>query len=296
MTMLEFESFLASNRAFFQQPGSITMILCAGPSTDYCGRTCCSVALKNAIRVKELSPESQVTVLYKNIRTFGFKEHLYTEARQKGVLFLRYDDAHEPQVDRTSGGRPEVSAWEEGFGERLVWKPDLVVLAAPVVPAAQSHELASMLKVPVDQDGWFLEAHVKLRPVDFASEGIFMAGMAHYPKFLEETITQAQAAAARAAIILSRDVLNVGGPVATVDAANCTACLTCVRLCPYKVPLIDSTLTGVGGVKGAARIEMAACQGCGICAAACPAKAIQVMHFRDGQIEAEVEALFAGVA
>ncbi len=295
MTMLEFESLLAGNRAYFQQPGSVTMILCAGASSDYCGRICCTVALKNAIRVKELSPETQVTVLHKDIRTFGFKEHLHSEARQKGVLFLRYDDAHQPQVDRTSGGRVEVSAWEEGFGERLVWKPDLVVLAAPVVPASGSRELASLLKVPVDQDGWFLEAHVKLRPVDFASEGIFMAGMAHYPKFLEETIMQAQAAAARAANILSRDVLSVGGVVANVDVAKCTACLTCVRLCPYKVPLIDGTVAGVGGIMGAARVEAAACQGCGLCAAACPAKAIQLMHFRDGQVLAEVDALFAGV-
>jgi len=292
MTMLEFERFLNDNKTFLRRPSTITMILCAGPSDiRYCSRVCCTVALKNAVRVKQLSPDSQVIVLYKDIRTFGFKERLHVEARQKGVLFVRYDDNHRPSVDRTFDGRLEVSAWEQSLGENLVWKPDLVVLALPVVPAPGSRELASLLKVPVDQDGWFLEAHVKLRPVDFASDGIFMAGMAHYPKFLEETIVQAQAAAARAATILSRDVLNVGGVVATVEAAKCTACLTCVRLCPYKVPRIDKTLTGVGGIVGAAHIEAAACQGCGLCAAACPAKAIQLMHCQDSQVLSEVSAL-----
>jgi heterodisulfide reductase subunit A-like polyferredoxin len=141
-------------------------------------------------------------------------------------------------------------------------------------------------------DGFFLEAHVKLRPVDFSSDGLFVAGMAHYPKFLDETIVQAQAAAARAMTILSRDVLEVGGVVAQVDVEKCVACLTCVRICPYHVPQIQVDFSGVGGIVGAAYIEPAQCHGCGICVAECPAKAIQLLHYQDAQLEAEIAAIF----
>jgi len=166
------------------------------------------------------------------------------------------------------------------------------VLSTPIVPAEGARELANRLKLPVDLDGFFLEAHVKLRPVDFASDGIFMAGLAHYPKFLDETIVQAQAAAARAAAILAQDTLRSSARVATVDAAKCVSCLTCVRLCPYKVPQVKATFTGVGGIVGAAYVEPAACHGCGICAAECPAKAIQLLHYTDLQMLTKVDSLF----
>jgi len=171
-------------------------------------------------------------------------------------------------------------------------RPDLLVLSMPLVPAEGARELGSKLKVPVDADGWFLEAHVKLRPVDFASEGVFMAGAAHYPKLLDETLVQAKAAASRAATILARPALTAGGAVAVVDPSRCTGCLTCVRICPYSVPQINTALAGVGGIAGAAHIEPALCQGCGICASECPAKAIQLMHCRDAQVRAKVGALF----
>ena len=153
-----------------------------------------------------------------------------------------------------------------------------------------------MLKVPVDADGFFLEAHVKLRPVDFASEGFFLAGAAHYPKLLEETIVQAQAAASRAASILARPALAVGGAVAVVEPSRCTGCLTCVRICPYGVPRIMTNVTGVGNIAGAAHIEAAICQGCGICASECPAKAINVLNYRDDQVMANVRALLESLA
>jgi heterodisulfide reductase subunit A-like polyferredoxin len=151
--------------------------------------------------------------------------------------------------------------------------------------------LATRLKVPLDLDGFFLEAHVKLRPVDFANDGVFLAGMAHYPKFLGETIIQAQAAAARALTIMSKDVLEVGGVVAEVDVEKCVACLTCVRICPYHVPQVRAEFSGVGGIVGAAYIEPAQCHGCGVCMAECPAKAIQLVHYRQEQVEAEIMAL-----
>jgi heterodisulfide reductase subunit A-like polyferredoxin len=291
LTMREFAARLDPHRAA-ELPDSVVFIQCAGPADKYCGRLCCSESLENALQLKQLNPSAQVVVLYKDIRTYGFRERLYQEARQAGVMFVRYDDAHTPQLDR-SGQALSVRAWDPMLREELVLHPDLIVLAAPLVPHADARELANILKVPIDQDGWFLEAHVKLRPVDFPTEGVFVAGTAHYPKFPNEAIAQAQAAAARAATILAKDYLHAGGIVASVDPAKCTGCLTCVRICPYRVPRIDPTLQAVGGVYGAAHIEAAACQGCGICAAECPAKAIELQHFKDGQVVAKIEALFA---
>jgi len=161
----------------------------------------------------------------------------------------------------------------------------------PVIPNLDSHELANIFKVPLDADGFFQEAHVKLRPVDFTTSGIFMAGMAHYPKFIDESMIQAQAAAARAAGVLSQKSIKAGGQVAVVDPTLCTGCLTCVRTCPFGVPQIQVNLTGIGGILGAAHIEAAICQGCGSCVAECPAYAIQLMHYTDTQMRAKVRAL-----
>jgi heterodisulfide reductase subunit A-like polyferredoxin len=267
------------------------MLQCVGPAERYCGRLCCTTALKNALRLKTANPGATITVLYKDIRTYGFKERVYTEARSQGVRFVRYEDEHPPTVE-TADGPLIIRARDPILGLDLELRPEMLVLSTPMVPREGARELGTKLKVPVDADGWFLEAHVKLRPVDFASEGLFVAGAAHYPKFLDETIVQAQAAASRAANILARDSLTAGGAVAAVDAEKCTGCLTCVRICPYGIPQIRPDLLGVGGIAGAAYIEPAVCQGCGACAAECPAKAINVMHYRDTQVMAEVDALF----
>jgi len=274
----------------------------------YCSRVCCGVAVKNALRIKELNPDCSVYVLYKDMRTYGFSEAFYTEAREKGVIFLRYDDEHKPEVQLPTTSPPpipseagqevptsnrlQVSVFEPILKERITLTPDLLVLSTAVVPAEGSQELAELLKFSCTLEGFFLEAHVKLRPVDFPAEGIFLCGAAHYPKFIGETIAQAQAAAARAATILSKDVLQVGGVVAVVDEEKCTGCLTCVRICPYEVPRINSAKVGAGGILGVAEIEAAACQGCGTCAGECPAKAIQLQHYRDEQVLAKEEALF----
>ncbi len=273
-------------------PDSVVFIQCVGPAEKYCGRTCCAESLESALRLKEVNPDARVTVLFKEMRTYGFHERTYTRARERGVLFIRYDDAHLPQLTM-GNSHLSIAVWEPMLREELLLHADLVVVSAPMVPSDGARELANLLKVPVDQDGWFMEAHVKLRPVDFASDGIFVAGAAHYPKFMQEAIAQAQAAAARAATILSKPKMEVGGIVAVVDPEKCTGCLTCVRICPYNVPRINPAQVAVGAIKGAAEIPAAACHGCGICAAECPAKAIELMHFKDGQVLAKVEALFA---
>ncbi|OGP91250.1 MAG: hypothetical protein A2156_02900 [Deltaproteobacteria bacterium RBG_16_48_10] len=284
----EFEKKLSLSDPILSKAKSIVMIQCVGPWDDdpsrvfYCSRICCSVAIKNAIRMKELHPETSVTVLYKDMRTYGFKEEFYTKAREKGVLFVRFDDKRKPSVT-VSDGRIAVQLEDPMLHLPLTLHPDLLILSEAVIPNDGSKELANLFKFPLTLDGFFLEAHVKLRPVDFATDGLYLCGMAHYPKSINETIAQAEAASARAATILSQEMLQVGGVVALVEGERCAACLTCVRVCPYNVPVINA--------KGEAEIDPAKCKGCGGCVAECPAMAIELMHFKENQLEAKCEAL-----
>ncbi len=288
ITQEEFEKRLSLSDPMLSETKSIVMIQCVGPWDDdpsrvfYCSRICCSVAIKNAIRMKELHPETSVTVLYKDMRTYGFKEEFYTKAREKGVLFVRFDDKKKPSVS-LANGQLVVQLEDPMLDLPLVLHPDLLVLSEAVVPNEGSKELANLFKFPLTLDGFFLEAHVKLRPVDFATDGLYLCGMAHYPKSINETIAQAEAASARAATILSQEMLQVGGVVAVVEGERCAACLTCVRVCPYDVPVINA--------KGEAEIDPAKCKGCGGCVAECPAMAIELMHFKENQLEAKCEAL-----
>ncbi len=297
VTGLDLEQMLAKNDPAVKDARSVGFILCAGSLDEhkpYCSRTCCQQSIKNAIRLKEADPDRPVTVWYKEMRTFGLSEEYYTKARELGVVFARYDNDSKPEV--SANGTVTVSYKERAFNGAPYEVPvDLLVLATPTVPNEGADELSKLLKVPLQSDGFFLEAHVKLRPVDFASEGIFLAGAAHYPKGIEESISQAYAAAGRAATILAKPVIKAGGVVAEVDEEKCAACLTCVRICPYEVPRIDP-------VTKKAHIEAAACQGCGVCVSECPVKAIVLHHYTDAQIFAKEEALFteadlaAGVA
>ena len=288
VTQQEFEAALVNGSDL---PNSVVMIQCAGkPSEKFCSRICCTQALKNALKLKELNPQAQITIIYRDIRTYGFYERLYTQAREKGVLFVHYDFDRKPQV--STDGNLTVQVYEEQLGRDLTLQPDVLVLSMPIVPPHDADELASCLKVSVDLDGFFLEAHVKLRPVDFSSAGMYMAGMAHYPKLMDETIVQAQAASARAALILSKDMMTTSALIAHVNPDLCVGCLTCVRICPYDVPKIDPELGGVGDILGAAHIEAAICHGCGSCASECPAKAIEMMHYKDTQVLKKLGALF----
>ena len=292
LTQQEFEQRLAAAKDE-ELPQSVVMIQCVGPAERFCSRICCTVALKNALALMARQPQAQVIILYRDIRTYGFHERLYQQARQRGVLFIRYDDQHRPSVAaQPTGDGLTVQAWDPALRRTLTMRPDLLVLSMPAVPRPDAHDLARLFKTSLDADGFFLEAHVKLRPVDFATDGVFMAGLAHYPKLLDESLIQAQAAAARAARVLSQETLAAGGRVAVVDETRCIGCLTCVRICPFGVPQIRGDRLGVGGLPGAAYIEAAVCQGCGSCAAECPAQAIQLMHYTDAQLAAKVRALF----
>jgi heterodisulfide reductase subunit A-like polyferredoxin len=291
ITQQDFESLLADPQSGIKEVDSIVMIQCVGPAEQFCSRICCTVAIKNALAFKKNSPNSQVVILYRDIRVYGFKERLYTQAREQGVLFIRYDDDTRPEVETDSDGILLIGTTDPVIGRKLSLSPDLLVLSMPVVPRKDMAESAALFKVPLDANGFYQEAHVKLRPVDFTTDGVFMAGMAHYPKLLDESMVQAQAAAAKAARILSQLTIEAGGRVAVVDELACTGCLTCVRICPFGVPIIRPTVSGVGDILGAAYIEAAVCQGCGICAAECPAQAIQLMHYTSPQMRAKVRAL-----
>ncbi len=293
ITQQEFENRLTGEATLASRLKSVVMIQCVGPAERYCSRICCTMALKNSLRVKEVSPGTEVTVIYRDIRTYGFKERLYTRAREAGVRFIHYDFDQKPEIEISDPDKPlRVLVRDPLLSRSMAIEPDLVVLSVPVVPSAGARKLASQLKLPVDMDGFFLEAHVKLRPVDFSADGVFMAGLAHYPKLLDETIAQAQAAASRAANVLSQESIRTNARVAVVDPERCVGCLTCVRICPYGVPRISSTQAGVGNLMGAAYIEAAICHGCGTCVSECPAQAIQLMHYTDVQTLTKIDALF----
>jgi len=290
VTGLDLERMLKEDDPALKDVKSVGFVLCAGSLDDshpYCSRTCCQQSIKNAIRLKEQDPRRPVYVWFKEIRTFGLLEEYYTKARELGVIFTRYDKDSLPQV--SANGSVSVAYRDPYLRRDVETALDLLVLATPAVAAEGGSELSKLLKVPLTGDGFYLEAHVKLRPVDFASEGLFLCGSAHYPKGIEETISQAYAAAGRAATILAKPVIKAGGVVAEVDEDKCAACLTCVRICPYEVPIIDMETKK-------AKIEAAACQGCGICVSECPVKAITLHHYTDAQIFAKEEALFMEVS
>ena len=303
VTAQQLEEMLVHSPERITELKQVVMIQCVREpdQPEYCSRVCCTNTMKNAIRIKLLNPACQVIVLYKNIITYGFREQYYTEARRRGVLFVRYTDNTTPIV-QLRDERGEMKEWgelptgdttfttlqviaqEPALKETLTLNPDLLVVSTQVVPSDGTNRLAEILHVPLSSEGFFMEAHLKMRPMDFMEEGIFVAGMAHYPKFIEESIAHALAAAGRAITILAQEPLFIGGVVAQVDQSKCVACLTCVRTCPFGIPRIDSTAVGNGGIVGAAWIDPAKCQGCGTCTGECPATAIQLVNYRDEQI------------
>ncbi|UCG69837.1 MAG: CoB--CoM heterodisulfide reductase iron-sulfur subunit A family protein, partial [Thermoplasmata archaeon] len=281
LTQLEFEKMLA--RAKKLDSDTIVMIQCVGSRDDerpYCSRVCCTEAVKNALKVKELNPDANVYVLFKDIRTYGFSEVFYEEAARKGVKFIRYDDETKPKVDDKKG--LEVRIQEPFLGEEIAIKPDLLVLSSATIPHPDNGDLAQMLKVPLSKHKFFLEAHMKLRPVEFATEGIFLCGLAHSPKFFEECVSQASAAVSRASTILSKKTLESEGMVSTIDENICSGCGTCVVICPFNAIEKDEN--------GIARVTEVLCKGCGTCASSCPEKAASLKQFTDEQLIAQVVA------
>jgi heterodisulfide reductase subunit A-like polyferredoxin len=263
---------------------SVVMIQCVDSRNDahpYCSRVCCSAAIKNALELKKQKPQAKVVVLYKDIRTYGFRELAYQQAREAGVLFIRYNDKQEPVVSDKGG--LQVSVVDASNGREIALTPDLVVLSTGIAPATDNPVISGLLRSALTADGFFLEAHPKLRPVDLANEGEFLAGLAHSPRFIDETIAQSKAVAGRAATILSRAFLDIAGQVAKVDPTDCVACATCVKVCPYGAPMINELHK--------AEIQGAKCMGCGSCTAACPAHTITLQHQECNQMTAMLDEL-----
>ncbi|MCW3978481.1 MAG: 4Fe-4S binding protein, partial [Candidatus Bathyarchaeota archaeon] len=288
MTQLELEEKLSEDNF---NPGSVVMIQCVGSRCDErpnCSRICCSDAVKNALKITEVNPEAAIFVLYKDMRTYGFKEDYYREAAKKGVIFIRYDDDNEPLVSNAGG--LEVSILDPVLRKRVVIEPDAIVLSAGVLPAPDNPRLAGLFKVPLSKDGFFLEAHMKLRPLEFATDGVFLCGLAHGPKSIDESISQACGAAAKAMTILSRPTLEIEGAIASVNEELCSGCRMCEGVCEFAaVEMVEEE----GKVRSHVIEEL--CKGCGVCASTCPSGAITVGHFTDDEILSQVRAALVEV-
>ena len=286
MTQIELGKRLEAKGA--EDLKTVVMIQCVGSRNEEkpnCSRVCCQSAVKNALHIKELNPDAMIYILYRDMRMYGLLEDYYTEARQQGILFSTFTQDHPPKVEATDEGI--MITFKDHILQRdLIIPADLLALSAGMV-AEDTEELASILKLPRNNEGYFIEAHVKLRPVDLANDGIFLCGTAHSPKLISETISQSLAAASRATIFLSQSEITLSAVTAKVDPDLCAACLVCVRACPYGVPRINE--------EGVSEIDEALCHGCGICAAECPAKAIELNWYEDDQVMSKVEALLKGV-
>jgi heterodisulfide reductase subunit A-like polyferredoxin len=266
----------------------VVMIQCVGSRNEdfpNCSRICCQNAVKNALHIKKLNPDAEVYVLYRDIRTYGELEYFYRQARRQGVHFFRFNREDPPQVSSQDQG-VSVTFKDQVLQRDLKLPADLLVLSAGMRPS-DTEELATIVKLPRNPDGYFMEAHVKLRPVDMANEGIYVCGTAHGPKLISETVAQAMAASSRAATFLSQSEITLSVVTAKVDQERCASCLICVRACPFGVPRINK--------EGVSEIDEAVCRGCGICAAECPAKAIELSWYEDDQVMSKVDALLEGV-
>jgi len=286
LTQLQFEEQYAAGK--LPPFKTVVMVQCVGsrnPQRTYCSRVCCTETVKNALLVKREHPDAQVFILYRDMRTYGFREERFREARDLGVNFIRFED-DEPPVLEEKDGKLTVTVRDPVLDQKFVIRPDLMTLAVATLPAAGTKELAQLLKVPLNRNGFFLEAHSKLRPLDFATEGIFFCGLAHAPKFLEECIYQAQGAVARACTLLSQETLETEAAVSVVDEARCRACGRCEEGCDFKAPQVKVWEDG----RLHARINPAMCKGCGKCSSRCCSGAITVKHFTGQQIDKMVEA------
>jgi heterodisulfide reductase subunit A2 len=285
-TQHDIESLLEEDTDTVGGWSKIVMIQCAGSRTKEnpaCSRVCCQSSIKNALRILDVNPAARIWVLYRDMRTLGMQEDAYQEARRRGVLFVRYDPENPPQVEGIDD-KVKVTFHDPILADDLSMHADRVLLSTGFVADDEgTEELSRIFRLPRTEDGYLLEDHTKLRPVDLPTLGFYVAGTAHSPKSIKESVAQAQAAASRVQTLLARGEINLGAAVARVDASRCAACLVCVRACPYGVPFINAD--------GDSEIDPALCHGCGICAAECPAKAIQLQQFDDDQILAKLEGL-----
>ena len=283
ITQVSLEEKLSKKDEDYKTPKTIVMIQCVGSRSNerpYCSRVCCSHAIKNALRLKEMNPEHKIIVLYRDIRTFGFLEKYYLKAREKGVIFASFDSETNPKVS-VKDDIISIKHFDNVLGEEIEFKPDFLVLSTGIV-GQDNADIAKILKTPLNSDNFFMEAHAKIRPLDFINEGMFFCGLAHSPRFLHESLSQAQGASVRAVTILSKETIEAKAAIAEVNERLCKGCGLCVTACPYEAREIDEE-TRVAKVTGLL------CQGCGACAVACPSGATKHRGFNKKQIMRMIE-------
>jgi heterodisulfide reductase subunit A len=291
MTSLELEERIVRQDETVLGAESLVMIQCVGcrqKDRNYCSRVCCSQSIKNALKLKETNPGMDIYVLFRDMRTYGFKEDFYREASSKDVKFIRYEPLDKPEVEAVvEGGRSmiRVTVTDPILGQKLALDADLLVLAAAVVPSASTQEMAKLFKVAMNPDGFFQEAHVKLRPVDFAADGVFLCGLAHYPKHLSESISQAYGAAGRTINLLTKDTVTASGSVCEVDENDCISCGACITACTYGAIEFHDTPKGKKAI-----VNQILCKGDGLCNAKCPTAAIKLKHSTDDEIFSQIDA------
>jgi heterodisulfide reductase subunit A2 len=287
VTHLEMDGLLRNNDARLEKAGGVAFIQCVGSRNEensYCSKVCCTHTVESALELKHRNPDVNIYVFYRDMRTYGKREDLYREARAAGVVFVRYSKDEKPVVS-PDGERVSIEFRDPTLDRVLAVRADVLCLATAIV-SHRDQELAQFFKVPMDADGWFLEAHQKLRPVDFANDGVFLCGMAHYPKPIDESIAQAQAAASRALTVLSMDSIKVGGIVCSIEPELCSGCLACINVCPYGAISFDEA-------KQVAEVNEALCKGCGACAATCPSEAPVLMGFNNKEVYAQIKGALA---
>jgi heterodisulfide reductase subunit A len=286
ITQLELEEKLAKDEI---DPKTVVIIQCVGSrgeKTPYCSKVCCSEAIKNALKIKERNSNANIYILYKDMMTYGFREEYYKEAAEQGIIFIRYDDDNKPEVSKDNGAL-KVSVRDRLLKTELLMEPDLLVLSAATLPNSDNERLSQLLKVPLSKDGFFQEAHVKLRPIDFATEGVFLCGLAHSPRPIDEIISQACATASRAMTLLSKEKMELEATVSFVDEELCIGCGRCVEICMFDAISLEKNEKG----EDKARINDVICKGCGTCASVCPNLAITPRHFERAQIHAMIDGL-----
>ena len=293
-THLELEERITRGDEKIINAQSLVMIQCVGcrnEDRNYCSRLCCSQAVKNALRLKDINPEMDIYILFRDMRTYGFNEDYYRAASNKDIKFIRYEPQDKPEIEagESDDGRPvlKVTVTDFVLGKKLELDADVISLAAAVIPSEATREVAGLFKVTLSPDGFFKEAHVKLRPVEFSTDGVYLCGLAHYPKFIQETINQAYGAAGRVLTLLSRDSVVASGSVAQVDESKCIGCGACVSACAYGVlELRDTKKTKK------ATVNPVLCKGDGLCTTKCPTGAIQLKHFTDEELLSQIDAAF----
>ena len=285
LTHLELDREFINDDPSLKGIKTAVFVQCVGsrePQRPYCSRVCCTHSIESALHLKEINPDIDIYILYRDIRTYGEREVLYGKARESGIIFIRFSLEQKPEV---SAGRDalEISVVNYILQRRLLLKADLLVLASAIVPY-RDERLAQYFKVPMNEDGFFVEAHAKLAPSEFATDGVFLCGMAHYPKPIDESVAQAQAAASRAVTLLARKTISVSGMIAYANPTVCSSCGVCVEICPYSAPAFITK----GPFAGRAEVNPVLCKGCGLCVSSCRSGALNLKGFEEGQIMAMI--------